>query len=1451
MNTSEIIWKHKTVCYDFPPKLSTEGISYEHPNVVDNLLSASLPLLNIQIFLIVTISNALNYFLKRLRIPTLVGQALTGVILGPTLLGRTEFFKRKLFPQSSQYNLEVVAYIGLSTIIFFIGVKMELTTVINSGKKVLSIGITSMMLPMIVGLAVQGQRISTNDHFVVTQIFGVTGFHAVTTIAAVSQLLDELRLTNSEIGRIVKRVPAALVVVHSDGYCDSETDIECRPPLGSSLVETLEPIVQNVMFPVYVAMTVMKADLSNVFTQYEDRDHFIAIIYWTALLKFSACLLLSRRWMPVLDSIVLALIINVKGIVDMTMFAHMRDYQVILPEVFSLFILAMIVFHATVIPILVSFLYEPSRRYASYHSKNISEMKPFSELRILTCIHKPHHVVSMMKLFDTLCQTEDSAVALYVIHLLKQIGHAAPVFMCHQKQRKSTPPTTMDSSMPSIEVVFAFTQYERKNIGLTSVESFTSISQYKLMQEDIFTLALDKLVSLILVPFHRQWSMDGTIETEDSALKALNMRILNTAPCSVGILYDRRRRRLKTHDSSVSERHSYGDASSSTSVCMIYLGGRDDKEALSLAKRMADDPRIHLTIMHMAVDEEAHGVDIEGNAVLRKVLQETANHPNVQFLEKTVNDGNQTARLVSAIASQYDLFVIGRRSDVDMDSPQTEGLANWSEFPELGVIGDLLAAKDVYTSGSVFPTKLCVQHHLDDLLSASLPLLNIQILLIYVVSSSLNCLLKRLRIPSFVSQALTGVILGPTLLGRTEFFKNKLFPKSSQYNLEVIAFIGYSTFMFLVGVKMDVSMVFSSGKKVLTIGVASLIFPLVVGIAAQQTKIRSAKSEFVVKQICTITEIQSLTTFAVVAQLLDDLRLTNSEIGRLSLSSALVAGTFGLVLHLGTLALASELDIQNRLLDGGGVVVSILTAWFVLRPAVVTLVIKKTPAGERVSPAWVVTVMAVATAYLVFFDARRQSYALGPFFFGLLVVPPGPPLGSSLVQTLEPLPQAVFFPVFVAMTVMKADLNEVFSDFHDRAYFVALIFWTTILRFSVCLLLALRWIPILDSIFILPQLFSLFILAIMVNATVIPLLVSFLYHPTRRYASYHSRNIFALRPFTELRILTCIHKPHHVLSVTNLLDTLCRTEESMVALYVIHLLEQIGQAAPVFICHQRQKKPACSAVSDYSSTSIDVVFAFAQYERKNIGFTSLESFTSISQYKYMQEDIFTLVLDKLVSLILVPFHRKWSIDGRVESEDSALRALNNRILDTAPCSVGILYDRGHLKAHVDGILSDDTFSEASSLSSSCSVCMIYIGGRDDQEAISLAKRMANDPSIHLTILHIVSEDEHESQGAKASIGNVVLRGVVLETVDHLNVQYVEKVVKDGTETTKLVSSIAGQYDLFVVGKRSDVDMDSRQTAGLAEWSEFPELGVVGDLLASKEVQTRGSVLVVQQQKRLK
>lgn len=76
------------------------------------------------------------------------------------------------------------------------------------------------------------------------------------------------------------------------------------------------------------------------------------------------------------------------------------------------------------------------------------------------------------------------------------------------------------------------------------------------------------------------------------------------------------------------------------------------------------------------------------------------------------------------------------------------------------------------------------------------------------------------------------------------------------------------------------------------------------------------------------------------------------------------------------------------------------------------------------------------------------------------------------------------------------------------------------------------------------------------------------------------------------------------------------------------------------------------------------------------------------------------------------------------------------------------------------------------------------------------------------------------------------------------VSYIEKFVENGAQTVSALSSMDGMVSLFIVGKGGR-DL-SPLTAGINDWIEFPELGVIGDLLASSDFTVSGSVLVVQQ-----
>lgn len=185
--------------------------------------------------------------------------------------------------------------------------------------------------------------------------------------------------------------------------------------------------------------------------------------------------------------------------------------------------------------------------------------------------------------------------------------------------------------------------------------------------------------------------------------------------------------------------------------------------------------------------------------------------------------------------------------------------------------------------------------------------------------------------------------------------------------------------------------------------------------------------------------------------------------------------------------------------------------------------------------------------------------------------------------------------------------------------------------------------------------------------------------PTKRFKCYRKRNLIILKDGAELQSLVCVYKPDHITSMINLLETFNPSKDSPMACNILHLIELVGQASPMFISHQLQKpEPGSVSCSD------NVISSFRRFHKQFFDYTSLDIFTSVSMSKHMHEDICWLALSRSLSLILLPFHRTWSVDrSTVVSNDDTLRMLNINVLRRAPCSVGIfIYRKPIVESHM-------------------------------------------------------------------------------------------------------------------------------------------------------------------------
>ncbi|KAK7385440.1 hypothetical protein VNO78_31160 [Psophocarpus tetragonolobus] len=734
-------------------------------------------------------------------------------------------------------------------------------------------------------------------------------------------------------------------------------------------------------------------------------------------------------------------------------------------------------------------------------------------------------------------------------------------------------------------------------------------------------------------------------------------------------------------------------------------------------------------------------------------------------------------------------------------------------------------------------------------LRSSFPVFLLQVIIIYTVTRALHFPLKKLGLPVIISQMMAGLIIGPSLNIWVEY-KIALFPYGSQDTLATIASLGYLLFVFENGVKSDFHMIARVGKKVWLIALVGLLLPLLIGSTHLPDLSKALNYGVDDKNHSAVVVLltQNTTSFSVIASVLNELKILNSELGRLTLACALVGDILSNLLTFS----AASLDIYQQ---KGGVdinsvffIVLVIIIFFVYRPITMRL-IERTPERQEVEDIYINIIIGILFVLGWCSMPLKQEFIILPFLFGL-ATPAGPPLGSSLVKRIHVFGIEFLLPIFITTSAMNINLGLLkFSSFTT---FVTLevVFLSHLTRMVAYTALSLLFkIPLRDAIslaFLLnckgvvevamygsalekhdvsPEVYTVVVTLIMITHTIVHWMVKSLYDPSRKYAGFKRRNISSLKPDSNMRMVVCIHKQHHIIPIMRALDLCSPTPQYPITVDVLHLIELVGRSSPIFTSHRLKKGVSSHSRNSYSE---NVILAFKIYEDEKLGATSILPYTAMSPPMLMHEDVCHLALDKVASIIILPFHRKWSIDGKIEHEDKTARSLNCKLMEKAPCTVGILVTRF--------IHQRD---------SPLRLAMIFLGGNDDREALCLANRAAKDSSVNLVVYAITNNDTNSFLDNDTMVDIATLKDAKKQCSGLKNVVYKEILVEGGAQIASILHQMVDDHDFFIVGRRHGID--SPQTKKLQEWSEFSELGLIGDFLASTDLDCKSSVLVVQQQ----
>ncbi|XP_047325974.1 cation/H(+) antiporter 4-like [Impatiens glandulifera] len=739
-------------------------------------------------------------------------------------------------------------------------------------------------------------------------------------------------------------------------------------------------------------------------------------------------------------------------------------------------------------------------------------------------------------------------------------------------------------------------------------------------------------------------------------------------------------------------------------------------------------------------------------------------------------------------------------------------------------------------------------------LSFALPRLQLQLAIIFIVTYALHTLFKRFNLPRIVAEMTCGFILGPTLLGRflPRVWKSIFSPEGDIY-LGTLAKVGYMYLMFLIGVKMDPSKIKVSGRKSWIIGVVSTILPVMVGIqvsprvAAVVGWIRNPAIRFIIGT-------QTIAQFPVVVGLLMDLKIMNTELGHLALTVALIRTLLSILLSMQTTFLRVTAQGSSAV---GGQSALIYIAWFlftlyVLRP-IFRWMIRRTPEGKQVRDEYVAFICCMVLLSAIISDNVGVLYHYGPICLGL-IVPVGPPLGSTLVDRLDTMVTGWLAPLLFTFCSLQSDLFEIY-DMKFEKILIAVLTLSNIFKFVIVFIPTISCkVPLKDSIalsLILSaegnvelagylayrendtldlQTFSTVSGSVLICAVIIPFLVRCCYDYSTIYRGYQQRNIVRTSEDSDLKLLVSAHRTDDATAALNLLECMCPSKDSQLSVYAIHLLELAGRATPLLINHQLGQKSSGRS----GSRSQEIIDLFHFYENKFPGGFSTQIFTAMSLTKFMHDDICSLAFEKQVCFIILPFHRKWSAQGRLILDNTPVRSINQNVLEMAPCSIGILIDRRKI--------------QEMETSASHRMAVIFMGGKDDREALAFAKRMGRMPDSELTIIRFQATEEWENNAWDTVLDMEALKDLKIRASQPgSTIIYKEEKVKDGAELASLVHSIAEVYDLIIVGRHHAAAENSPMLTGLTEWMELPELGPIGDMLASSDIRRPVSALIVQHQ----
>jgi len=165
-----------------------------------------LAILLLQILTIIFTARTFGFIFNKIGQPTVIGEILAGIFLGPSLLGMWfPEYSAFLFPKASLGNLQLLSQIGLVLFMFVVGMELDLKILKTKAQDAVIISHASIIIPYALGMSlayfIYQEFAPENVNFTSFALFmGIA--MSITAFPVLARIIQERNLTKTKLGTI-------------------------------------------------------------------------------------------------------------------------------------------------------------------------------------------------------------------------------------------------------------------------------------------------------------------------------------------------------------------------------------------------------------------------------------------------------------------------------------------------------------------------------------------------------------------------------------------------------------------------------------------------------------------------------------------------------------------------------------------------------------------------------------------------------------------------------------------------------------------------------------------------------------------------------------------------------------------------------------------------------------------------------------------------------------------------------------------------------------------------------------------------------------------------------------------------------------------------------------------------------------------------------------------------